>query len=414
MSTDRPEGARRKPGILPSRVPKPAPPAELLAQSAVPPASAGGPFSAMTEAQAALAPVESEFVMGDELGIPRDGKSESAAAMLASLESLLVFSIPTRTLHWKVPGNWWLGAILSGSWPLILNGVLDLTYGRFALHTGEAWLWLTIFAVTQAGALLAGRILWGRLIRDMPIIVEMLPGEAADHKLAEWIRSWCALPLQAVAGLAVSGLGAFVLWLASAAVGRHLELGPVSYISVAWTSFMGGLALYVFVMATLITLEIQFCGPLVLDPWDPSSTPGLRTLSRGYIYCVSVVIVIAAGLEVVATRVPGYQGSHALGVFVVGFPIFTVLCGIFVGLVPHLAISHMTYLGKMKTADLIDKAIGDINASMNKDHGRVATLVWLRSQVSSTPGLPMRAPWLVPLAAALIGPLVAFILTLKR
>ena len=167
-------------------------------------------------------------------------------------------------------------------------------------------------------------------------------------------------------------------------------------------------------MAILITFAIQDCRPFMLDPWDPANTPGLRTLSRGYVYCVMCIIVMTAGVELVATRVPGYRASHVLAAFVVGFPIFGVLCGFLVGLLPHLAIYQMTYIAKTKTTAIIDDTIGDVRTSMREDYERLATLLRLRSQVLAAPGLPIRVPWLVPMIVALVGPLVAFLVSLKR
>lgn len=408
---DRPARSRLKPGN--QRRPTPAPSAEPSAAPMTSQSDASAQATAPPDAQAANVLIEHAFAVGEEPGTSQ-GTSFAVAAIQASLDDLWVFSIPTRAIHWRFPGSWLLGCILTAAWPLILNGLLTVIYGRIALHTGEAWVWLVIFALTQIGALLSGRVLWARLVRDMPIIIKMMPDQDSDRKLAAWIRSWFAVPLQAITGFTLSGLGVFVLWLAWPAVSRHLELGPISYVTVAWTCFIGGLVLYALVMVTLMTFEIRNCRPLILDPWDPASTPGLRTLSRGYVYCLSLIIVIAAGLEIAATQVPGHEESFVLGAFVIGFPIFAVLCGIFVGLLPHIAIARMTDDGKVQIKAVIDQAIGDLRASINGDHGRLATLVWLRNQVSAAPRLPVKAPWFIPLAAALIGPLVAFLLTLKR
>ena len=418
MSTDRSARPRRRRSEGVSYdAPEPALSAQMAVENVTARNDAHGQAEVLAEPQAL---VEAELALGDELdagGKLTTSPSESSEAVSAiayCLDGLLVFSIPVRILYWPIRGAWWLGPILTGALPLILNGALTLIYSRIALHTAAAWGWLTIFAVTQTGALLAARVLWGRLVRDMPIIAMMLPDEPSERKFATWINSWCSAKLQMVAGFALGGLGAFVLWLASPTVGQHLELGLVSYITVAWTSFMGGLILYAFVMATLITYEIGNCGLLILDQWDPANTPGLRTLSRGYIYCLCLLILIAAGLEIVATRVPDYQASYVLGAFVVGFPIFAVACGLFVSILPHITIERLTYASKMKTRALIDEEIGDVRASMAADHGRLVTLIWLRNQVVAAPGLPVRAPWLVPLMAALLGPLVAFLLALKR
>jgi hypothetical protein len=411
MATNHPGRSRSKPGNQPD--PIPAMSADPSAEAITSRSDVSAQAAATPEAQAANILIEHELsAIGEESGAWQ-GTSLAVAAIQASLDRLWVFSIPTRTIHGRIPG-WLLGSILTAAWPLILNGVITLIYGRFALHTAEAWGWLAIFSITLLGALLSARILWGRLVRDMPAIVLMIPGQDSDRKLARWIRSWFPVLPQAIAGLTLAGLGAFVLWLASPTVGQYLELGPMSYLSVAWTSFMGGLVLYALAMVTLMTFAIRNCGPLTLDPWDPANTPGLRTLSRGYVYCLGLIIVMAAGLEIAATQVPGYPESFVLGIFVVGFPIFAVLCGVFVGLLPHLAIAHMTEDSKIRTKAVIDRAIGDLEDSMNDNHRRLATLVWLRSQVSAAPALPMKAPWFVPLAAALVGPLVAFLLTVKR
>jgi hypothetical protein len=393
-------------------VPEPAASAESLVQHIVALANVGEQTTAAPGGDATQPLIDAERAAAENASTSSGKTPEAVLAMLATLDGLWAFSIPTYPIRRWVSGSWWLGPILSGFSPLFLNGLLTLIWGSVALHSGQAWAWLTIFAVTQAGALIAARVLWGRLVRDMPDVVRMLPAPNYDRELAKWIHSWCSIPLQSAVALLPAALGTYVLWLASPTVGPRLELGPVSYISVALTSFMGGLVLYVFIMATLILTKIQRCGPLILDTWEPASTPGLRTLSRGYIYCLCIVIVVAAGLEMVATRVPGYGESDVLKAFVIGFPIFAVLCGLFVGLLPHVIIAHLTYEGKTRTTAAIDESIGDFKTVLT-DHVRLATLVWLRNQVSATPSLPMRAPWLVPLIAALVGPLLAFLLTLK-
>ncbi len=335
---------------------------------------------------------ESVALAAAELPSLGELEMDSVTVICDSVRSLWAFSLPARLLPEPLPGKWWLGPIASGSLPLLINGVLITLPRHAALHTAAAWGWLAIFAATQTAALISGRILWGRLMRDIPIIVEMLPGKEADHKFASWVHAWCKAPFQAIAGGAIAVLGMYVLWLSSPVVGRQLELGPVSYLSVAWTSFMGGLLLYAFLLATLLMFKISSCGPLELDLWDPASTPGLRTLSHGYIYCLSLIIVLAAGLELAATAVPGYRESPVLGAFVIGFPIFAVLCGLLVMLVPHAIIFHLIYASKMRTREMIDEEIGDVRSSMATDHGRLVTLVWLRNQVQNSPAIPIRAP----------------------
>jgi hypothetical protein len=415
MATDRPNRPRLKTSILSWRVrrlaPSTAPTAEPMTSRI------GGHGQDASQAEAAYAtrvPIDSELTVGNGPGTTHEKTSQAVAAINASLDDLWVFSIPTRIVHRLIPGGWLIGLILTGAWPLILNGILTLTYPHMAVHSGAAWAWLTTFAATMTSALLAARVLWGRLIRDMPLIVSMFPTQEADHKLAAWIRSWFATSFQVLCGLVPSALAAFMLRLASPIVAQHLELSPVSYISVAWAGFITGLILYVFIMVSLMIFVIQHCGPLILDPWDPANTPGLKTLSRGYVYCLIVLIVFAAILEIAATKIPDYQTTLVLEAFVVGFPIVAVVCGLVVAFLPHLAIYNMTYAGKMRTTAIIDESIGDVKTSMSHDHGRLATLVWLRNQLSAAPGLPIRVPWLLPLVAALLGPLVAFLLTLKR
>jgi hypothetical protein len=422
-------GSGRKDPVL-QRVPKPALAAESTATE---PGTASG---AVTDAPAAIpapaaarSPLEMSPIFGPDAAErliksevraaaePRpheDDACDSVVAIYESLGRLWAFAIPMWLLPRRLRGSWWLGPIISGSLPIVINGLLFAIPGHVAVRTTTAWGWLAIFAGTQIGSLAAGRLLWGRLVRDMPLIADMIPDEQADHKLARWVRRAYSIPGQTFVGCAVAVLGTFVLWHSSRVViHAGLELGAMSYLSVAWTSFMGGLLLYAFVLNTLFTLMLSKCGPLVLDPWDPASTPGLRTLSLGYIYCMSFIIVLSAGLEVAATEVPGYRESGVLSFFVVCFPIFAVLCGLFVMILPHVLIFHMTYLNKLQTRAIIDQQIGDLQASIAGDHGRLVTLIWLRSQVFNGPGIPIRVPWLVPLTAALVGPLAGFLLTIK-
>jgi hypothetical protein len=364
---------------------------------------------------------ETARLVGPDQGNVPVETSETASVLRSSLDCLWVFSVPVRISHWRKPKSyrhlpkpWFTGAILLAILPLLLNGLLWLIHGGWALHSAKAWLWLSIFAGAQASILLAARMMWGRVVRDIPLIVRMLPDDPADSNIAAWIRKWYSIPWQAMLAAVLAGLGVSVLRLAEPDVRPHLELGPVSYIAVAWTSITGALVFYVFLMATLLAVKIGACGPLDLDPWDPATTPGLRTLSRGYIYCLVLMIVLAGGLETAAIVVPGYRESMALRGFVVGFAAFTVLCGLFVTLVPHSVIAHLTWVRKMETLILIDGEIGDIQSTMKSDHGRLAVLVWLRSQVLGGRVLPIRVPWLVPMLAALVGPLLAFVLALKH
>lgn len=407
MSTDRPEQPRRRiTGFSTRRAPGSAPPAE-------PPDDVSwgleyGRASLLKAAQTTKALAEKGSVPKPS----RTAEGSTEAALCSSLDCLWLFSTPVR-IAWRLPWAWFIGPFIVAVLPLALNGLLLLTHGSFALHTLSAFVWLLFFAGAQAGALLSARVIWGRAVRDRQLIADLLPGDGADAHLAAWLRRWYSIPWQAISAVVLSGLGVLVLWLASPNVGPRLELGPVSYVAVAWTSATGGLVLYVFFMATLLSFEIGACGPLELHPWDPAATPGVRTLSRGYLYCLALLIVLAGGLETVATTVPGYHESQVLRAFTIGFAVFAVLCGLFVTLFPHAVIAHVTYVRKIQTITLIDEEIDDIRALMKSDHGRLGVLVWLRAQVLGSPALPIRVPWLVPLLAALVTPLLAFLLTLK-
>jgi hypothetical protein len=410
MSTGRPEQPRRRiTGFSARRAPGAAPPAGSLPDGARSQGILYGHDSLISEAEVTRALAETASVTRQ----PQVSEGALEAALRSSLDCLWLFSIPVRSA-WRLPMAWFIGPFIVAMLPLALNGLLLLIHGSLALHTAEAFLWLLVFAGAQACALLAARVIWWRAVRDKQMIAELLPNERDDRHLAAWMRRWYSIPGQAISAIVLSGTGVLVLWLASPDVGPRLELGPVSYVAVAWTSATGGLVLYVFFMATLLSFEIGKCGPLDLHPWDPAATPGVRTLSRGYLYCLALLIVLAGGLETVATTVPGYHESQVLRAFTIGFAVFAVLCGLFVTLFPHAIIAHATYIRKIETITMIDAEIGDIRSSMHSDHGRLVTLVWLRAQVLGSPALPIRVPWLVPMLAALVGPLLAFLLALKH
>jgi hypothetical protein len=300
---------------------------------------------------------------------------------------------------------------LVGGWPLLLNAVLALLASSFAVRTAKAWGWLVAFALVDIGALAAALYVWQRLSAGFNGIVTLLPSDARKRALADWFYAWFSNWWQIASGVTAGVLGVVVLHASVPIVRSQLEISAISYMSVAWTCFLGGLALYALVLVTRLAFKLETLGPLDLDPWEPASTPGVRSMSEGYVLALGATVILSGIVEFMAIKVPSHQQSEVLAAFLVGFPIAAVVCGLAIGVLPQYAIYRIIAAGKEAGAARINMEIGTVDKAVSDNLGRSANLLALRAHISSSPNLPVQAPWLVPLVAALIGPLIAYLLT---
>lgn len=327
-------------------------------------------------------------------------------------DRLVLLRVPNIIGKGNRPARAVTGSLITAAWPAALNGVLELVHSRAALRTLGAWTVLCTFLVLQFCVLLLAQYFWLGAERGMPAVLGLVPS-ANQQKLVSWFFSWYRLVPQVLVGIGSAALGDAVLFLVTPTIQPKLEIGPMSYVSIAWSCALGGVALYTLARVARIVHALERLGPLHLDIWDPATTPGLRVLGSGYIGFLIVTVLMAGAIEEVAITISALSHSVVLSTFLDIFPVGAVLFGLFIGVLPQLDISRLTTAGKDRTIACIDRSIGDLGAALSGDAARLSSLLSVRAQVRSAPNLPVRMPWLLPLVGALIGPLLAYLASAK-
>jgi hypothetical protein len=331
-------------------------------------------------------------------------------AVAAGFHDLLVFGLPMH-LGLGLPSIRYrllVGIAMASLWPLGLNVVLTWAGGG-AVHTASAWGWLALFCAGLMSILASAALAWDRLLHHWPDICAMLrPSARAD--LETWFRRRYRLAPQLVCGAAPALLGVSVLAVSTGPLRGQIEVNTVSYVTVGWVSFLGGLLIYVLVLFAGLAYELERSGPLCLDKWEPASTLGIQELSGAYVILLILITASTGVAEFATTRVPGFYHAIAIRAFLVACPIVGAVLGVTVGILPQRVIYRIILRAKLQAAEVIDEEVGEIPSALKQDLDKVNTLVALRAKMMSTPNLPFRAPWLIPLVAGLLGPLVAFLL----
>jgi hypothetical protein len=126
------------------------------------------------------------------------------------------------------------------------------------------------------------------------------------------------------------------------------------------------------------------------------------------------MVVGSLAIEVMGAEVPNHRHAPALRLFIITYPVLAVACGLLVGVVPQYVIYRVVIAHKWHTRQSIMRALGDLDEALRADPDRVKTFTELLQALTASANLPVRTPWLVPMTAALIGPLIAFLLAKGR
>jgi hypothetical protein len=335
-------------------------------------------------------------------------------AVRDGFRGLLLYSIPYHlgARRLGISPRMATGAILATSPPLILNATLFRITGG-AVHSPLAWLWLSLFATVPIPVLGTAAHSWHRLLCHSSEISSLFGSRAKQGQLADWFRRCYSIRLQVICAVIPSLAGLLLLAISEKPLRGLLEIRLVSYISVGWTAFLGGLVIYTLAVFTLLAYKIEGLEPENLDPWDPAFTPGLRALSGGYLLLFAFITATTGAIELIASRVPGYHHAASIRAFIVCAPVLGATVAIATGILPLRVLYRIILGGKLHTIRQIDNEIGNLSQALAQTDSNLSQLVELRAKVASAPGLPFRAPWLIPLIVTLIGPLIAFLLGQK-
>jgi hypothetical protein len=299
-------------------------------------------------------------------------------------------------------------AALMAAWPIALEAVLLLTLPALALTDENAIGWLFAFSLITFLAMLGGWWAWRTLALVGPAIDELISLSPRKSSFLDWFRNRTRPGPQLAFSSICTVLGVILLSQVVDPLKDVVEINAISFLMVAWTSFIGGNCVYWGITIGEMALRIYSCETLKLQWYDPASTPGLAALSGMYVYMAAALTGLAVVIETVALLIPNKEKSIVLQQLSILFPIVATVMGLFVGVQPF----YWLYLliKQKKAAALQDLALR-IQAHPSDDrHGTQAHNIELHRLVSSAPSLPINTVTLVQVSAALTGSLVAYLL----
>lgn len=327
-----------------------------------------------------------------------------------------VYLLLLARLGWRF--KWWpksiTGAILScslaASWPLALEFVLLPAAPGGALHSRLAILWVLAVCALNLLVMLCAWYAWRLLVQAAPSIDDLMVGCTGVDRISQWYAKTLSVIPQLVVSAAFSACSIAFLWLVSHAIESQLEIAPISYVALAWTSSLGANAVYWIAVNTEVIRRILRLRGLHLIWHSPASTPAITALSRGFGFCASAVLVAALSIEFLAFQVSSYGRDGLLSALTIFVPSFTGAITLFVGLAPHFWLYGVVREARQKALNSLERLIGDKPPSTRQEGERVYQHVRLYRLVEQSPGLPFSTAAMVQYAAAVLGSLVAYFL----
>jgi hypothetical protein len=324
---------------------------------------------------------------------------------------LRVARLTYRSTRWPGLAVATASATLAGSWPLGLELVLYLTARRYALLTADAVSWVAALTVVNTAALVATWRSWSILDRAGPSIDDLLIRSSGRDRLVRWLTKTLGLWRQILFSVLAMVGACALLALAQPAIEDALEIGPVSYVAVAWTAYIAANDAYWLIVVARLGRRILRLRDLNLVWHSPASTPGIVQLSSAYTFGTTIILFLAIGVEVLALRVSAYGDSAVLRSVAITFPVVAALAALIFGILPHRWLYLAVRDARREVLRQLASSSGTTPvtaAEIPRAQGKIS----LYSTVESSPGLPFSTATMVQYTAAVIGTLVGTLLVI--
>jgi hypothetical protein len=298
---------------------------------------------------------------------------------------------------------------IMASWPIILELALLLTSRTHALTTRTSIVWLLVFAVINLLAMLGGWWAWKMLALAGPDIDDLISISPQKTSFLTWFHHRTQPTPQLFFSAGFIALGIYLLSRVVVPLEGAVQIRFVSYVMVAWSSFVGTNCVYWGETIAELAFRLYLCGKLKLQWYDPASTPGLTAISGGYVYTATALIGITIVIETVALLVPNKGESAILRQLSITFPIIAVAMGFLIGVQPFYWLYLIIKQSKAATLRKLANEIQEPDPSASR-HDSQSSAIELYRLVSTAPNLPISTSTLVQVSAALVGSLVAYFL----
>jgi len=327
-----------------------------------------------------------------------------------------VISLHLARMAWRFK-QWpktMLGAVcsaaLAASLPLFFEGFTLLAAPHYALHTLRAITWLAALAFLDTLGMLGAWRGWDLWVKAAPSIEDLITGCAGLDQVAHWYNRTLSRARQYWVSAAAALVGCVYLSLVRQAISSRLEIGPISYVAVGWTSAIGANLIYWLIVNPTLIRRILNLKKLNVIWHSPASTPAIAMLSGGFAFTTFATLGASLTTEFLAFHVAHYGKSEALTAATIFVPVMAGILTLVVGLLPHWWLYRVVREARRDSLAVLWRlAVTRPPASIravDKTHG----LVDLYRLVESSPGLPFSTAAMVQYAAAVLGSLVAYFL----
>jgi len=293
--------------------------------------------------------------------------------------------------------------------PVVINVVLVWLDRPLAVTHLSAWGWLSAFSLINMLMLVAANVTWTFVGGRADRIDGILKSSPRSGDVAAWLDRRLSARQQLV--LPSAGCISSAMFLAF--IGPHLnsivEIGAASYVSVAFTSFIGGNVCYWLWVAPGLPKKMFEAGGLTTRWQDPASTPGIRLVAEGLGLSALFLLGGAIGISVAGFIVPGVTRLPALNYLLDAFFVLVFATSVRVGIYPFIWVYAIVAGAKRESLSRLNTLVPNVShvtRGSGKEKGYA--VLTLYGQVSAAPNMPFSTAALVQYGATLVGTALAF------
>jgi hypothetical protein len=301
-------------------------------------------------------------------------------------------------------------AAVVASVPIFVELVLLAADSGLALRTLRAQAWVVALSGFDTLALVLGWRTWTLLSRAGTSIDDLLATCTGRDQLTAWLAAALSARRQLVFAALSAAAALILLGLTQPAIEARLEMGPVSYVTMAWAGLIGGNCFYWLVTLSEFGRRVLGRRDLNLVWHSPSSTPAIAQLSDMFGFLTLVVLIVFVAMELFNYAASRYGSSAVLSVLSDVFPVGFAVAALLAGLMPHFFLYRTVRDARRSTLRALLPLTGDRPPSTPDAAALLHERIELYRLVETSPGLPFSTASMVQFAAAVLGTLLAFFL----
>lgn len=333
----------------------------------------------------------------------------------SGFEQVISLRMARAVWQWHLWPRTILGAVgstaLAAGWPLLLEAVMRVAAPEYSLHTLRAITWVAALAFLDTLAILSAWFAWQLWVKAARSLEDLTAGCEDINSLIQWYARALSKKRQYVVSIIWAIVAVVFLRVVQHTISVKLEIGPVSYISVAWTGAIGANMVYWVIVNPEMIRRLLRLKHLNLVWYSPASTPAIAKLSGGLAFTTTAVVGAALTTEFLAFHLFRYGKSDFLTAATIFVPALAGILALVVGLLPHLRLYEVVRDSRRISLEKLRRLIQGHPPTSAVAARRGQGIIELYRLVEQSPGLPFSTAAIVQYAAAVLGSLVAYLLT---